>query len=294
MTEPWGQQLNEMRARLEEAPDALDAIRKQVVALAEAYPESGWLRVEIGGIFDSNGFEHDACTWYERGLEFGQDSFPESEAPHFCVQYGSTLRNVGRFEASEKVLRSGLQRWPQFSALQFFLGLTLMSQGRSMEALVAFASLSAGSWDTSVHDYRRAIANYLAEELQPAAVGVNLGAVRLHIHDVPKAAAWYGEAFGLKLVSCNDDFALLQKGSSILELARADDKNPSSSGGTVAYWSVLSLTEACERLVAAGAVIFRGPLKIDDEGLVICQMKDPFGGVFGLRSIFSASVTGWL
>lgn len=278
-----------MRSRLEAEPDAVDAIRQQALDLAALHPTCGWLRVEIGGVFDSNGFEHDACSWYERGLEYGHESFPESEAPHFCVQHGSTLRNVGRLAASEKVLRGGLERWPKFSALQFFLGLTLMSQGRSMEALVAFASLSSATegWDTSLHDYRRAIRDYLAEELRPAAVGANLSVVRLHIHDVRKAADWYSEAFGLKVTRCTDDFALLQKGSSILERARADAKNPVSCGGTVSYWTVPSISESCDRLSAAGAAMFRRPLEIPEEGLVICQMKDPFGGVFGLRSMIS-------
>lgn len=289
MGNKYDSQIEKMKSTLEQDPSSLESIKQQAENLVAMYPNDVWIFAEIGGVFDSNGFEHDACLWYERALEFGFDRFPQDQAPHFCVWYGSTLRNVGRFSNSESVIRSALERWPRFSALQFFLGLTLMSQGKSMDAIVAFASLSAGEWDNSIQDYRRAVSSYLEEELVPSANRPCLSAVRLVAKNVRESAAWYASAFGASTSMLNDDFALLICGSAQLEIALHDEKNPLSEGGTIAYWSVPSLKEWQKKMEQAGAVLYRGPLEIRQENLIICQMKDPFGGVFGLRSGLSGS-----
>jgi hypothetical protein len=280
----WKKQIETLKANLEKDPKSFEQIKQKVADLAKKYPSCSWLLVEIGGIFDSNGFEHEACTWYERGLDFGFDQFPQDQAPHFCVWYGSTLRNVSRFVDSERVIRKALERWPQFSALQFFLGLTLMSQGRTIESLNAFASLSVGSWDNSVQDYRRPITSYFEEELIPAANKPCLSVVRMTSTNVRESAKWYGDVFQTSPRMIDDNFALLGWGTSTIEFAAADEKNPMRTGGTIAYWYVSNLNEWQKKLESAGATLYRGPLEIREENLIICQMKDPFGGVFGLRS----------
>ena len=169
MLESTQKEIESLRDKLAADPSSRNEVQMAAEALALRFSDDAWLLAEIGGVFDSNGHEADACLWYERALKFGFDSFPPEQAPHFCVWYGSTLRNVKRYRDSERVLRSALERWPRFSALQFFLALALMSQGKAMEAIVALAELQTPGWDDSIKQYHRVVESYLVEELRPAA-----------------------------------------------------------------------------------------------------------------------------
>lgn len=89
------EKISELQLKLESDSSTLSIVRRAVEELANSFPEDSWLRYEIAGIFDSNGYEAEACVWYERALDLGVDTFPQDEGPHFWVAYGSTLRNVG-------------------------------------------------------------------------------------------------------------------------------------------------------------------------------------------------------
>lgn len=161
--------ISELQTKLESDHSCLPVVCREAEALAESDAENAWLRYEIAGIFDSTGHEAEACVWYERLLDLGIEKISKDEVPHFWVAYGSTLRNVGRLADSERVLREALAQWPRFSALQFFLALALMSQGRHLESIVALAELQLRqNWDDSIVTYRRAVESYLVEELRPA------------------------------------------------------------------------------------------------------------------------------
>lgn len=156
-------------AQLKEAlvdPARFDEVKARASALADASPDDGWLRAELGGVFDSHGWEHEACLWYEKALGFGAESFPPDLAPEFFVWYGSTLRNVGRWAEAEACLRGALVTWPRHSALQFFWALALTSLGRYPEAVLALAEVHSGEWDDSLRAYQRAVRSYL-DELRP-------------------------------------------------------------------------------------------------------------------------------
>jgi tRNA (Thr-GGU) A37 N-methylase len=77
------------------------------------------------------------------------------------------------------------------------------------------------------------------------------------------------------------NYAEFRVGNGILSLATADEKNPLSSGGQVAYWRVREIGPSIAHFTANGGKIFRGPLDIED-GEAICQIQDPFGNVLGL------------
>lgn len=59
-----------------------------------------------------------------------------------------------------------------------------------------------------------------------------------------------------------------------------EEKNPWGSS-TVVYLAVDDFDAARERLISAGCQPWRGPLEIE-EGRRICQLRDPFGTVWGL------------
>jgi hypothetical protein len=57
------EEIARLKGELENNPAKLAEIQNTVQHLAEAHPTDAWLRAEIGGIFDSNGFEAEACVW---------------------------------------------------------------------------------------------------------------------------------------------------------------------------------------------------------------------------------------
>ena len=61
----------------------------------------------------------------------------------------------------------------------------------------------------------------------------------------------------------------------------ADDERNPFGAGVVPYFTTSSLTAHREALLDAGAQHHRGPLAVN-AGRSICQLVDPFGGIFGL------------
>jgi predicted enzyme related to lactoylglutathione lyase len=59
-----------------------------------------------------------------------------------------------------------------------------------------------------------------------------------------------------------------------------EEKNPRGAS-TVAYLAVEDLAAARSALIAAGCEPWRGPIEIEP-GRRICQVRDPFGTVWGL------------
>ncbi|WP_112235668.1 tetratricopeptide repeat protein [Kocuria sp. BT304] len=70
--------------------------------LYQAHPENSRVLYEIGGAYDTDGQEEKAANFYERALAHGLSG----DLLRRCyLQYGSTLRNIGRVEESLAVFR---------------------------------------------------------------------------------------------------------------------------------------------------------------------------------------------
>ncbi len=94
----------------------------------------------------------------------GQIGFSDETLLKFYVGYGSTLRNTGSLYFSQQILEEGIQRFPKFPALHFFLSLTQRSQDRHELAYkTLFRSLTLLP-KGSLEGYERAIQSY-SEEL---------------------------------------------------------------------------------------------------------------------------------
>ena len=109
-------------------------------------------------------------------------------------------------------------------------------------------------------------------------------AVLIHVADWRAGLAWYARAFPAATLAdpLPDRWTWLDIGGVQLEIVPADEKVASGAAGTVVYWSVPDLDERVGQLQSIGAELYRGPLAID-AGLFMCQMKDPFGNLLGLR-----------
>ena len=71
------------------AEEALAAAR----ALVESYPDNPRAQFAYGSVLDAEGREAEAVAPYQRALELG---LAGDELPRLYVQYGSTLRNLGK------------------------------------------------------------------------------------------------------------------------------------------------------------------------------------------------------
>lgn len=101
--------------------------------LAGACPAAdGRAAFELAGMYDSMGLEAEAGAEYERALELGLD---EARHAQLAVQYGSTLRNLGRYDEAIAVLRAAPTHASTGSAPRVVLALALHSAGRTDEAL---------------------------------------------------------------------------------------------------------------------------------------------------------------
>ena len=115
--------------------------------------------------------------------------------------------------------------------------------------------------------------------------GSHVSALMLFAEDTHAVAAWWAAAFGVERVEvephAQGDFVFFDASGFEFGVHAADpDKNP--QGGTpVVYFSVSSLAAARERLIEHGALPHRGPLVVDADRS-ICQLRDPFGNIFGL------------
>ncbi|CAN5314958.1 glyoxalase/bleomycin resistance/dioxygenase family protein [soil metagenome] len=111
-----------------------------------------------------------------------------------------------------------------------------------------------------------------------------IAAVMVHVSDVAAGLAWYQRAFpqAVRQQVEGFDFEVLAIGGVTIEIVQADEKVSSGAAGSVVYWNVLDLPSALARMQSVGAVLYRGPMPIED-GLAMCQVRDPWGNCIGLR-----------
>jgi predicted enzyme related to lactoylglutathione lyase len=77
-------------------------------------------------------------------------------------------------------------------------------------------------------------------------------------------------------------FEFLRVGATRIELVPSDSKVSSGPCGSVVYWRVAQFEQALSHILAVGATLFRGPLRIE-RGELMCQVQDPWGNCIGLR-----------
>lgn len=123
-------------------------------ALARDCPSSdGRAAFELAGMYDSMGCEAEAAAAYERALGLGLD---DARHAQLAVQYGSTLRNLGRFDEAIAVLQSAPVHESTGSAPRVVLALALHSAGRKDEAL----RVAIEAHIDSLPRYRRSMRDY--------------------------------------------------------------------------------------------------------------------------------------
>ena len=109
---------------------------------------------------DTAGRDAEAAPVYEQAFAAG---LAGDDLRRGLVQYGSTLRNLGRCDEALSVLRRASAEFPGSASVQVFLALALTSAGQNEEAvrtLITLALDQIGGDDLQY--YQRALRGYAA------------------------------------------------------------------------------------------------------------------------------------
>lgn len=110
------------------------------LAVLAEHPDDPHVLYEVGGSYDTAGEEETAAGYYERALDAGL----EGDTLRRCLlQYGSTLRNLGRFDESLAVLGRARAAFPGSESVQVWHALSLHAAGRSDAAVAELMELVA-------------------------------------------------------------------------------------------------------------------------------------------------------
>jgi len=133
------------------------------LGLLEQHPDNPVVIYEVGGAFDTAGQEETACGYYERALAVG---LAGDELRRCLIQYGSTLRNLERYDESLAALQRARREYPESDSVRLFLALSLHAASRSDGAVAELLQLAADRIRTpEVTRYEAALrgnAEYLA------------------------------------------------------------------------------------------------------------------------------------
>jgi|UniRef100_UPI0040490DD3 tetratricopeptide (TPR) repeat protein len=130
----------------------------QLKDLDARYPNVAEINYQLAWTCDVLGREAEALPFYEKAVALG---LPENELAGALIGLGSTLRNLGQFERSAEVLRSGQAQFPDNREFDVFLALTLHDLGQPTEALkLTLEVLCDTTDDPGLTAYQRALRHY--------------------------------------------------------------------------------------------------------------------------------------
>ena len=110
------------------------------LAVLAEHPDDPHVLYEVGGSYDTAGEEETAAGYYERALAAGLDG----DTLRKCLlQYGSTLRNLDRFDESLTVLHRARAAFPESESVRVWHALSLHAAGRSDGAVAELMELAA-------------------------------------------------------------------------------------------------------------------------------------------------------
>jgi tetratricopeptide (TPR) repeat protein len=129
--------------------------------LLQQFPGNPYALYEYGGALDSAGREAEAAGVYERAFAAGLDGDTLRKG---LIQYGSTLRNLGRYEEALAAMSRARREFPGSDSVRMFLALTLVSAGRGNDAVAELINLALDRLDgEDAQRYQRSLRGYAAQ-----------------------------------------------------------------------------------------------------------------------------------
>lgn len=105
----------------------------------EGHPDNALVLYEVGGAYDTAGEESIALGFYERALQAG---LSDDTLRKCLLQYGSTLRQLERFDESLMALDRALALFPGSDSVRMWHALSLHAAGRSDAAVAELLELA--------------------------------------------------------------------------------------------------------------------------------------------------------
>ena len=140
----------------------LESARELLLQLRSEFADDAQVAVQTAWVHDSIGLEDEAVEHYEAAIA---GDLTDEELRGALLGLGSTYRTLGRDVDSDRVLRKGIERFPDFPALRAFHAMTLYNLGRPRDAIEQLLKLLVETADEpSIRRYRRALSGY-AEDL---------------------------------------------------------------------------------------------------------------------------------
>lgn len=110
---------------------------------------------------DFAGHEAAAASAYEKAFAAG---LAGDDLRRGLLQYGSTLRNLERFDDAIAALEEADARFPGHDSVKVFLALALTSAGRGREAVASLITLALDRIDSDdLQRYQWALRNYASD-----------------------------------------------------------------------------------------------------------------------------------
>ncbi|HEY5552988.1 MAG TPA: tetratricopeptide repeat protein [Opitutaceae bacterium] len=157
--QPWKDELDAIVAARHGG--ALAQTLPRLRALAARFPDAAEIHYQIAWTHDANDASGEATPHYDKAIELG---LKDESLAGAMLGLGSSLRVVGQFGRSERVLREALERFPDHNEFRAFLALTLHDLGRHAEAMsLALTTLIDTADDPGITAYQRAIRYYVGE-----------------------------------------------------------------------------------------------------------------------------------
>lgn len=112
--------------------DNMEPTLRALLPIHGQHPDDPHVLYELAGAYDTAGQEETALAYYEKAMLHGLSG----DTLRRCfLQYGSTLRNVGRSEESLRVFADARKQFPESVSLVLFEALSLHAAGRPSAAL---------------------------------------------------------------------------------------------------------------------------------------------------------------
>ena len=148
--------------RAGQAEEALAAAR----ALVERNPNNPRAQFAYGGVLDAQGREAEAVAPFQRARELG---LAGDDLPRLYVQYGSTLRNLGKAWDAAHLLEEGRSHFPNYAPIRVFHALAMVSAGCADQAVVELLDVILTHADGLALDgYERALREYTEALRRPS------------------------------------------------------------------------------------------------------------------------------
>jgi tetratricopeptide (TPR) repeat protein len=146
----------------------LESARELLLQLRSEFADDAQVAVQTAWVHDSIGLEDEAVEHYEAAIA---GELTDEQLRGALLGLGSTYRTLGRDDDSDRVLREGIKRFPDFPALRAFHAMTLYNLGRPRDAIEQLLKLLVETADEpSIQRYRRALSGY-AEDLDRSWLG---------------------------------------------------------------------------------------------------------------------------